>query len=444
MRRLAFALGLLSILVARPGAAAGGPAEDVLAALEQLRGQGFPVEIGAYRGVPEPTLLADLRRLLPHVSAAATRPGATAALCTRHVLLSNPHDKERFDADAVLAAERELVKEVKQYLPGKAGITLRYPSDPAISRPDGSGPLRVVLVPGGKVLDEVLERLRAELDASPSPVVPHAGTLWFVPFDAPGLEKLRCAVPTAGVLGGPCTNPQLSDYVATNLQGKVVSQGKLLDRAAGVIATNGSGLLGRCQTYDRHGGAYVVRYDVKGEPLIWTWAVPVADANGAARWNRSEPRAISGKAYMTQVPIDERHGGRYENQYGGLVGKKLGRHHLSVLPVPRPVGSDLELRDKVKRAAVLHVPQERLTVTRDMLAAHPVMVLRKSATWRPFMEDADWDDRMSFHGEDRDTALALVIGADASDAEVGKAVRAYYGSPSPAHASGADGSGGGK
>jgi len=440
MRRIALALGLLSIMAPWPDAGAGEPEPDVPATLAQLRSKGVHVEVEAYRGMQDATLLADVRRLLSHVSVAAAQPGATAAQCTRHVLLNNNNDEKRFDAGATRAVERALVKELKQYTPGLMGLKLSYPTAPAITRPDGSEPLRVVLVPSGKILDEVLERHRAQLDASPPPLVPHAGTLWFAPFDAPDLKDFPCAVPTAGVLGAPIMNPKLSDYVPAGLQGKVVSQGRLLDRAAEIIATKGHGLLGRCQTYCPQGGAYFVRYEIEGEPLTWTWAVPVADANGAARWNRSEARMISAKTYMTQMPIDDQHRGRYENLYGGIVWKKLGRHNLSVLPVPRPVGSDdLEMRDKVKRAdRSVHVPQERLTVTREMLAAHPVMVLRKSATWQPFMEDAAWDNRMSFHGKDGDTALAVVIWADASDADLAKAVHAYFGLPSPAAAGSAN------
>lgn len=431
MRRLALALGLLATMGHRPRAAVGGPDPDARTLLEQLRGCGLTADVDAYRDLPDAVVVRDLQRLGSRVRVAAAQRGAAAARSARYLLLNNRHDKQHYDADAVRAAEVSLVRELRRQLPSLLALSLEYPTDPAISRPDGDESLRFVLVPSGRLLDEALGEFCEGLRASPTPSVPHAGTLWFRPFSDPPLDRVQCPVPTAGVLGGPVSVPQLRSYVAPSLQGKVVSQGKLLDWAAGVIASGPGGLLGRCQTYARLGGAYFVHYELQGQAPLWTWAIPIADANGAARWNRSEPQQLSAKAHMTQTAIDQRFGSRYENRYGGIAWKTLERHNLSVLPVPRPVGSDeLEAGGKIPRSErAKHLPQERITVAREVLSAHPILVLRRSVSWRPFMEDADWDDRLSFHGRDVGTALAVVVSADASDADLDSLVRAYYGLP---------------
>jgi len=398
--------------------------ETVDELLEELTSLGFRLRVGSWEGLPVESLIKELQGLATMVRAVARQESATPARCGDHVLLSNRLDPESFDSAAVRAVEKKLEGEgVRQFL-------ICYPVDPAISRKVGEKPLPVVFVPRAEYLSVPLRKFQ-EKDPS-SRALPHAGTVLFRPFRGSSLNDYRCAVPTDGTRGGPVRIPRMKMFVSAAEQGKVVSQGKLLEKAKEtILRQDGDLYLGGIHTYLWGESLYFVRYELSEKAPSWTWAVPIADANGAARLVRGK-EPFTAYAYANRVAVDPDYGSCYENQVSGLSYGSLDRHNLLVLPRPRPIGSDdHEARREVwklpKDEWVLHRPQERVAVNREFLAKHPIVVLRKGARWRPFMEDVSFDEKLSFHGADADTALVLVISADAPPERVKAAIAAYFG-----------------
>lgn len=422
-----FMLGLVSGVFGK-----GKPLEGCLvtggdkieAMILELHKSGFQLDVRAWKGLCKESLQVELEKIVALVKVASLRDGAKAARKSRYILINNSFDPENYDPKEVRKIEKRLQKDLG------ASPCLFYPLHPAISRKDGYASLPVILAPPDKLIRQEIAKLSSKMKDPDHSYLPNAGTIWFKPFVSKALDCFPCPVPTEGVHGGPARNPLMKIFVSPAEQGKVISQGSLLEKARKAIPDRH--VLGSADIVLPWDGIYFVRFIVGNQSTSWSWALPIADANGGARYSRSSVNAISACAFNNMVGVDPVHGSCYENQIGGLFWKKLGRHNLLVLPRPRPVGSDLlEISKRIWRLSmsqqVLHRPQERVTVTSEFLKEHPVLVLRKGPRWYPFMEDAVFDDSLLFFDAQADTALVLVISADASPSRIKETIFAYYG-----------------
>lgn len=416
--------------------AMGGERRGAL--LARVRGLGFGLDISVFDACPQ-ELPRQLVRIAKTVESVAAEAGAEAARRDTYVLLNDPAGKEY---------DRLAVKQVSDKLYRATGISslLTYPMCPAVAKLTGDEPLPVVLVPPAVALDAAASRPVEAEDQRP-----RAGTIWFEPLPQACrglLGRAGAPRPSRG-LRVPLPDARFAHHVAPALQGKVVAEGALLDWArAELLMCYEDAILGEVHVTEVEASLYDLRYRIAKKAELRTWGIPVADANGAGRWTRTDGEQITVQGMFNKWALDEEGRSRYENVYGGHLWSTIGRHSLLVVAKPLLAGSgarrlkELSTGDvREKLAAWAGVPreqrdaaqaQERLVVTRELLRLHPVLVLRKARTWRPFMEDADVDSRLVFHGADVRAARVVVVAADLSDADLLRFVRAYYGLPSEA------------
>jgi hypothetical protein len=213
---------------------------------------------------------------------------------------------------------------------------------------------------------------------------------------------------------GPVVNPRLKAFVDVGLQGKVVGQGRALAQAEAGLQHAGSRILGRLDVVEASPGLYASRLTIEGKTSD-SYAVPVGDANGAAR--RSRP------------VVDATRGSWFENEVQtSLDVPRIGRHLLCRHPRPLPSGSEAEevwRRPRAEWAA--HRAQERIVVTREMSAAAPVLEIRPGPEWKPFMEDVVIEPRRASSENAGQAPLALVISLDAEPLALIEAVGFLYG-----------------
>ena len=448
------ALSLAALLLAlgvgttKAGEEAGAEGDDARAKaglLAQVRELGFGLDVAPFDACPQ-ELPRQLARIATVVESVAQEAGAKAARRDEYALL-NDRGGENEDRQAVLEVQKRLCRAMG----GGMSMSLIYPRDPAVFRPTGEEPLPVLLVPPTSALDAVVGRPAGAGDQRS-----RAGTIWFepLPWDRYALGKATAPRSSLG-LRFPLPDNRFGHHASPALQGKVVAEGALLDWArAELLRRNREAVLGEVHATEIAAALYELRYRIGKKPELVTWGVPVADANGGARWTRTNGEEITAQGILNEhitAPgmwrlwaFDTEGRSCYENVYGGLLWSTVGRHSLLVVAKPVLAGSGsrwLKMRSTSWNSSEHRAAwegftreqrdatqaQERLVVTRELLRQHPVLVLRKASTWLPFMEDADFDSRLAFHGSAANTARVVVVSADISDADLLRVVRAYYG-----------------
>jgi hypothetical protein len=93
-----------------------------------------------------------------------------------------------------------------------------------------------------------------------------------------------------------------------------------------------------------------------------------------------------------------------------------------------PQGSeDQEVWTRPREEWSMHIVQERIVATREMLAAAPCIRVLKAPTWKPFMEDVILEPLDASTSFDDGLSLTLVLSLDANVRTLLRAVGAYYG-----------------
>lgn len=436
------ALGVGAARAEEEAGAEGNDARAKAALLARVHKSGFGLDVAPFDACPQ-ELPRQLARIATAVEAVAEEAGAKAARRDTYALL-NDRCGEDYDRQAVLEVDKRRRRGTGR------GMTLTYPRDPAAFRPTGEEALPVVLVPPGDVLDAVVGR-----PAGAGEQRSRAGTIWFepLPWDRYALCKARAPRPSLG-LRMQLPDRRFSHHASPALQGRIVAEGALLDWArAELLRRNREVVLGEVDVSEIAAALYELRYRIGKKPELVTWGVPVADANGGARWTRTDGERITARGMLNEHitdpgmwrlwAFDAEGRSRYENVYGGHGWSTVGRHNLLVVAKPVLAGAGArwlkerstgDIREQVaigegftREQRDAAQAQERLVVTRELLRQHPVLVLRKASTWLPFMEDADFDSRLAFHGSAASTARVVVVSADISDADLMRVVRAYYG-----------------
>ncbi len=438
------ATGVGDVGAGEEAGAQGREPEAKAAQLARVRHLGFGLDVAPFGACPQ-ELPRQLARIATAVESVAQEDGARAARRDTYALL-NDRGGENEDRQAVLEVQKRLCRAMG----GGRSMSLTYPRDPAVFRPTGEEPLPVLLVPPTSALDAVVGRPAGAGDQRS-----RAGTIWFepLPWDRYALGKATAPRSSLG-LRLPLPDQRFSHHASPALQGKVVAEGALLDWArAELLRRNREAILGEVHATEIAAALYELRYRIGKKPELATWGVPVADANGGARWTRTNGEEITAHGILNEhitAPgmwrlwaFDTEGRSRYENVYGGHLWSTVGRHSLLVVAKPVRAGSGArwlrerstgEVREQqaaweglTREERDATQAQERLVVTRELLRQHPVLILRKAGTWLPFMEDADFDSRLAFHGSAANTARVVVVSADVSDSDLMRVVRSYYG-----------------
>jgi hypothetical protein len=398
VRRAGLFLGSLtvSLLAQSPSedeAPLSSAASDVLAA---LRAAGFGADPRALAALPEAAQAAELRCLQEIVRRVGALDKAAPATRLRFVLVNDREDQANLDP---------------AIQPGPQSF---FPLAEARAKEVGREPLPVILVPSSAALDRIEQACAQMLEKPAESGLPYACTLYFEPAAlAPDLV-LPCPMP-AEDLHGPVVNPLLKSFVDVGIQGKAVVQAKALAKVKRALKkSNEAGILGELAVLAYRPGLYLARLSGTATPFT-TWAVPVADANGAARSGRPAVTPESGSWFENTVETE-------------IEVPRLGRHRLCVFPRPRPQGSeDEEIWKRPRPTWRAHRVQERVVITREMLAASPCIVLLQAPTWKPFMEDIILANRSALRKLSGGRTLAIVLALDAELSVLLDAVGAYYG-----------------
>jgi hypothetical protein len=368
-------------------------AHGVPSVQDDLKRAGFHSDPRLLQLLSEAERTRQVAALVETVRRVAALPGATPTMRRRYVLINDRNDQEHYDP--------------------KAGANGLYPLREAIAKEDGKEPVPVLIVPKTGSLNAVLQENADALNKPLGSGLPYAYTLYFEPLPFGRELVLPCPMPSRD-LHGPARNPLLKDFVDVGLQGKAIVQADGRRKLISFLDKKDGDLLGEVFVAEVAAALYAARLPGDDRPPL-TWAVPVADANGAGRGDRPS----------TSLEL----GSRYENRVECKVPvKRIRRHLLCVLPRPMPQGSeDQEVWTRPREEWSMHIVQERIVATREMLAAAPCIRVLKAPTWKPFMEDVILEPLEASTSFDDGLSLTLVLSLDANVRTLLRAVGAYYG-----------------
>ena len=389
----------------QPGDSAGPGIDELIAA---IRAKGYRLDLSAYEGLPRTILHADLR----YLSAAVGLVEGRLAVIRRDYRLLNGKNSTQED--------RELYWKRKETSP-PPWLTGPFPGDIGVLD-EGPAPLPVKLLPSPARLRVCLEKLtpgeRRKLKI-PDLTAPfeqlirdcaaHARGVYFESGWRSDDGNHGCPMSgEAGCAGGAYR--ETPGYFAPAELGKLVGRVEQLVRPQEQIRLGkwlGAKLLGRMNVVGITSSVYFVEVDMPGEAAQRYITYPIADGNSGLRGDRPW--------------IDPEKGGRAENSVRSPVhDPRLGRH--SLLKIPRP------FKAGPYPPGQREYQQERISVGPGFAGQEPpIVVLRKDAAWKPFLEDYVLDNRLSFTGEDADTARLVCVFTNISPKGLLRLIGALHG-----------------
>ena len=400
----------------RTGTASAARRPDVSCSdpLEKLARLGYRVDVSAYRGLPRDRLGADLERLVRAAEAIVARhPDSRVLRIPQWKLLNNPGDRPPKSASKELERYREIVKSGRVY-PMKDAVVESLPTTPLPIRliPDPTFVRRYLKSNG--VGPQRRPPSQALIDVGFAGV-PYAIALHFEPGPDSNDPGVPCAMPERSGNLGP--RPHLrKNYVSALRLGKVIVQVEDLARVRKALAWGtAGGAKPRSEIYvaEPIDGIWIARdlsrkknATVDGTPsksdVSFTLAFPIADANGAARSDRSLTGPVSPFANNLEAKLTS----STPNQLTALR-----------LPRPRPPGTSDKSVRKLRHGEERRrrTRQEWFVVTDDLLAVHPVVVLRADKSWRPFAEDWILDTKTKLDGSTPARALVMTASVSGHD-----------------------------
>ncbi len=384
--------GLLVLVLAMlPIVRAQAPHATIPPEIQALRDRGFHLAIPGLDFMDpkeRARLLGWLTLAVDHV---ARLEGATPARRPRFALTNHREDREHF---APHTPPQDL-----------------YPYAPARSTKIGDEPTPLLVIPRAQSLDFMAEREREQFDAA---LERHrsASALEFTP--AALADHLVLACPTPGPdRQGPITNPQLKRFIDVGLLGRAIVRPERVHEVSRALAKADSSLLRRIDVLGLTSDLYLWR-QTAGSSDSLEWAIPIADALGAARSSRPT--------------IDPNHFTHFDNQLAleasSHAHPSLPRH---VLPRPLPPDdSDMPIWKRPREVWADYRPQERFVLTRPWLSPATPLRVERGPTWEPFMEDILCVPHVS-KPADASTILQWILPLDCSALQLIDAIGAYFG-----------------
>lgn len=329
------------------------------------------------------TLLAqqEALRFLRFFRAAVEAIGGSTQQSIEEFELVNHRRFQRPPKDQVeaLSRYREMVRNKSQF------------PDDVVAIPLGSKPVPIKILPDSKQIAELSNNLINDQQESKQ----LAKGIYFVAGAESQNPAYPTPMPTFAFKPGGKTLKEPYFWEAIGV-GKLVGPPMLVDQAASHLRIGepqGAQLLGTVEVTALNEVLWSVSLTESNGPKSQWFAFPIADANGGTRSDRPRIDPIKGTCLENTI----------ETSLPLLI---LGRHSMAKLPLPLAETGNTRGRTQ----SLPHYPQERIVIDeRWSQLTPPVVVVRKAATWQPFVEDYVLDNRLQFNGDVPETCLITVF-----------------------------------